>query len=242
MLVFALQEVIDYPTVSKALREMALVKQGKPVPSNQHHCSMAAVQGTGYQDLDKITADKDPLCFELELLSVEQPGEYKQDHWAMTDAEKDTAIPILKEEGNTLYKQGNVEAACAKYYEALSYVEGQLVKEKSHCEAWTAIAVRKIPLLLNYAQCKMVQKEYADVIKHCSMVLEIESNNVKALYRRGMAHSATWDVEDAQRDLGQAAKLQPSLKRTVDRELQDLARRVKESDAVERKRLQGKLF
>jgi len=232
---------MDYPTVSKALREMALAKQGKPTP-RQHHCSMSALQGTGHSDLDKIIASRSPLSFELELLEVEQPGQYKQDHWAMTDAEKNTAIPVLKEEGNVLYKEGNIEGACAKYYEALSYLEEQLVKEKPQCSTWRAIAVRKVPLLLNYAQCKLVQKEFADVIRHASMALEIDADNVKALYKRGMANSASWDVEGAQEDLKRAVQLQPSLKRAVDKELQDLTRRVKENDALDRKRLQGKLF
>ena len=233
---------MDYPTVSKALREMALAKQGKPTPRQHHHCSMSALQGTGHSDLDKIIGNRTPLCFELELLEVEQPGQYKQEHWAMSDAEKAVAVPVLKEEGNTLYKEGNIEGACAKYYEALSYLEEQLVKEKPQCDAWRAIAVRKVPLLLNYAQCKLVQKEYADVIRHATMALEIDTDNVKALYKRGMAKSASWDVEGAQEDLKRAVQLQPSLKRAVDKELQDLARRIKENDATERKRLQGRLF
>ena len=233
---------MDYPTVSKALREMALSKQGKSTPPSHHHCSLSALQGTGHRDLDKIIGDRTPLCFELELLAVEQPGQYKQEHWAMSDAEKGAAIPTLREEGNSLYKQGNLEAACAKYYEALSYLEEQLITEKPQCDAWRAIAVRKVPLLLNYAQCKMVKKEYADVIRHCTMVLEVETDNVKALYKRGMACSASWDVEGARKDLKQAAQLQPSLTRAVEQELQGLARQVKEKDVAERKRLQGRMF
>lgn len=236
-----LQKVIDYPQVSKALRDMALTREGKSIP-HQHNCSLSALQGTGHQDLDKILADQSPLCFELELLRVEQPGEYKQDHWAMSDAEKNIAIPVLKEEGNVLYKKGSVEAASLKYYEALSYLEEQLIKEKPHCEDWQCIAIRKVPLLLNYAQCKMVQKEYADVIRHTSMVLEMDSDNVKALYKRGMACSASWDVEGAKKDLKRAAELQPTLTRAVEQELQNLAKRVRDKDEVERKRLEGKMF
>lgn len=32
----------------------------------------------------------------------------------------------------------------------------------------------KVPLLLNYAQCKLIQKEYYLVIEHCTTVLKIE--------------------------------------------------------------------
>ena len=237
------QKVMEYPKVSKALREMVQAK-GKTTPHQQerHHCSLAALQGTGHQDLDMILADQSPLCFELELLRVEKPGEYKQDHWAMTDVEKNLAIPKLKEEGNLLYKQGHLEGASLKYYEALSYLEEQLIKEKPQCEEWQCIAIRKVPFLLNYAQCKMVLKEYADVIRHTTMVLEIDGMNVKALYKRGMAYSASWDMEGAKEDLKRAAELQPSLNKVVEQELQDLAKRVREKDVAERKRLQGKMF
>ena len=232
---------MEYPKVSVALREMAQAKEGRHIP-HKHHCGLSALQGTGHHDLDKILADMSPLCFELELLRVDHPGEYKQDHWAMSDVEKNTAIPKLKEEGNLLYKQGNLEAASQKYYEALSYLEEQLIKEKPQCEDWQRIATRKVPLLLNYAQCKMIGKEYAEVIRHTSMALEIEVDNVKALFKRGMAFSACWDVEGAKRDLERVTKLKPSLTRAVEKELHKLANRVKEKDDDERKRLQGKMF
>lgn len=32
----------------------------------------------------------------------------------------------------------------------------------------------KIPLLLNYAQCKLINKEYYSVIEHCTTVLKTE--------------------------------------------------------------------
>lgn len=238
----SIQRIMDYPNVSKALREMALKKAGKE-PPHQHQCSFAAMQlGTGYPDLDQIMQDAAPLCFELELINVEQPGEYKQDHWAMTDVEKSSAVPILREEGNTLYKQADHLAASLKYFEALSYLEEMLIKEKPQSETWYSIAKQKIPFLLNYAQCKLLMKEYAETIRHTTSVLEIEDDNVKALYRRGKAHSASWDVEQARRDLSRAAELDVSLVTAVEKELRSLTQRVKEKDTAERERLKGRLF
>ena len=136
---------MDYPKVSKALREMALRRAGKEPPTHQHQCSFSAMQqGTGYPDLDKLLQDSSPLCFELELLRAEQPGEYKQDHWAMTNTEKSTAVPLLRQEGNGLYKEGNYLGASGKYFEALSYLEEMLVKEKPQSEPWLDIARQKV--------------------------------------------------------------------------------------------------
>ena len=198
--------------------------------------------GTGYPELDQILTNMSPLCFEMELVAVEQPGNYKKDHWAMTDPEKTVAVSALREEGNALYKQGNYGGASGKYFEALSYLEEQIVKEKPQSEEWYAIANTKVPLLLNYAQCKLLEEEYAEVIRHTTSVLEIDPENIKALYRRGRAHSASWDVHEATRDLRMAVELDPSLGSAVEKELKALTQRVKEKDAAERERLRGKLF
>lgn len=198
--------------------------------------------GTGYPDLDKIMEDGEPLCFEFELLRVEQPGEYKQEPWAMTDEDKLGAVPMLKEEGNNLYKNGEHKCAAGKYYEALSLLEGLLIREQLHSEPWYEIAKKKIPLLLNYTQCMLLLEDYAEAIRHTTTALEIEPENVKALYRRGKAHSASWNVDEAKSDLRKAAELDPSLANVVERELRSLAQRVREKDALDRDRLQGKLF
>lgn len=222
---------------------MSLRKAGKDVPPTEHRCSFASMQqGTGHPDLDKILEGASPLCFEFELLRVEQPGDYQQDHWAMTDSEKAAAVLVLKEEGNALYKKGDHKKASEKYFEALSYLEQMIIKEKPKSETWHGIAQQKIPFLLNYAQCKLLMEEYVEVIRHTTSVLEIEPENVKALYRRGRAHSAIWDVEEAKRDLRKATELDTSLASAVEKEVRSLAQRVKEKDTADRERLKGKLF
>jgi AH receptor-interacting protein len=222
---------------------MALRKSGKDVPVAEHRCSYSVMQhGTGHSDLDKIMESASPLCFEFELLRVEQPGDYEPDHWAMTDDEKSAAVVILKEEGNTLYRGGEYKQASEKYFEALRYLEEQIIKEKPQSEAWYGIAKRKVPLLLNYAQCKLLMQDYVDTIRHTTSVLEVEPGNVKALYRRGKAHAASWDVEEATRDLRRAAELDTSLVKPVEKELKAMAERVKEKDVAEKERLKGKLF
>lgn len=222
---------------------MSLRNAGKEVPVQSHQCSFTAMQtGTGHPELDRILTDMSPLCFEVELVAVEQPGDYQKDHWAMTDHEKTVAISALREEGNALYKQGNHDGASGKYFEALSYLEEQIIKEKPQSDEWYAIANLKVPLLLNYAQCKLLEEEYAEVIRHTTSVLEIDPGNIKALYRRGRAHSASWDVHGATLDLRRAVELDASLGSAVEKELRTLTQRVKEKDAAERERLRGKLF
>lgn len=40
----------------------------------------------------------------------------------------------------------------------------------------------KVPLLLNYAQCKLLNKEYYSVIEHCTTVLKTEPGYIKNNY------------------------------------------------------------
>ena len=195
---------------------------------------------TGYDDLDKVTTDKPSLMFEIEMIKVEQPDEYKQDSWQMSDEQKRDAIPKLRQLGNELYRDHKHSEAAEKYFEALSYLEQLSVKEKPESEAWNKIENEKLPLLLNYAQCKMASCDYREVIKHTSSALEIDSNNVKAYYRRGKAHALCWNVEEAKNDFQQAVALDPSLAKLVSKELSQLQEKLQAQKKLESERLRGK--
>lgn len=44
--------------------------------------------------------------------------------------------------------------------------------EKPGAEEWLALEKQKVPLLLNFSQCKLYEKDYYTVIEHCSSVLK----------------------------------------------------------------------
>ena len=235
---------MEYVTVSKALRELAKKQAGQDEDHHhQHRCGFHhAVGGTGYCDLDSVIQSCSPMIFEFELVSVRQPGEYLRDSWAMSATEKTEAVVALRGEGNTLYELGKCEEAAQKYFLALSYLEELSIKEKAHSDDWNKIEEKKVPLLLNYAQCKLIMKEYAEVIRHTTTVLEFDANNVKALFRRGKAHAWSWNVEEARADFSKACALDPSLSKAIDKELTMLTQRVNEKNAEERNTFKGKLF
>ena len=237
------QLVIEYPNVSKALREMALKKAGKEVPhSHTHTCGFGAMQGTGHADLDRLYRQRKPLTFQLELLQVEQPGEYKKDSWAMSAEEKDGAIDRLREEGNALYRAGNRAEACDKYFEALGYLEELSLRKKPKSDEWEAIERRKVPLLLNYSQCMLLKGDFAEVIRHTTTVLEVDRDNIKALFRRAKAHAASWDEEAAEADFERVVQLDPSLAGSVGRERVRMEEGLERERETERTQWQGKLF
>ena len=66
--------------------------------------------------------------FPLDLLKCESSGMYNKEFWAMTEAEQLSSIPILKEEGNLLYKDGKYMEAAAKYFEAIGRLDNLMLK------------------------------------------------------------------------------------------------------------------
>lgn len=51
----------------------------------------------------------------------------------MTDEEKAKAVPLIHQEGNRLYREGQVKEAAAKYYDAIACLKN--LQMKVHSEA-----------------------------------------------------------------------------------------------------------
>ena len=47
-------------------------------------------------------------------------------------------------------------------------------REKPQDDEWLALRGQKLPLLLNYSQCKLLMEDYYPVIEHCTEALEID--------------------------------------------------------------------
>lgn len=75
-------------------------------------------------------------------LQVESPGTYQQDPWAMTDEEKAKAVPLIHQEGNRLYHEGQVKEAAAKYYDAIACLKNLQMKVQ-RAGSWTWQAGRQ---------------------------------------------------------------------------------------------------
>lgn len=62
---------------------------------------------------------------------------------------------------------------------------------------------------LNNAACKLKLKEYKEAKNLCNKVLEIDVNNVKALYRRAHANIFLVELESAELDVKKVLELNP---------------------------------
>ncbi|MBN3313335.1 AIP protein, partial [Atractosteus spatula] len=222
-----------YPLVSQSLRNIA---EGKdPLEGQRHCCGVAQIHShhsLGHADLDRLQKEHQPLVFTIELLQVSQcVCSYRQDAWAMSDEEKLAAVPIIHEEGNELFRQGQITAAVEKYHNAIACLKNLQMKVIM-IRLWTPWP----GLLLNYCQCRLLQGQYYEVLEHCSSILYKYEDNVKAYFKRGKAHAAVWNEKEARSDFAQVLKLDPSLAPAVSRELRDLERKLKEKEREEKEK------
>lgn len=103
-------------------------------------------------------------------------------------------------------------------------------REKPNDIEWNDLAKLKIPLLLNFAQCMLIQRNYYRVMECCAEVIKYDPDNLKAYYRRGKAHVGAWNAIDAEKDFKKCLELDPLLKKSIDKELDSLNVKMKEHD------------
>lgn len=144
----------------------------------------------------------------------------------MTDEKKAKAVPLIHQEGNRLYREGQEKEAAAKYYDAIASLKNFQMKEQPGSTAWIQLDLQITPLLLNYCQCKLVAQEYYKVLDPSSSILNKYDNTVKAHFKRGKAHATVWNAQEAQADFAKVLELDPALAPLVSRELRALETRI----------------
>ncbi|XP_042512002.1 peptidyl-prolyl cis-trans isomerase PASTICCINO1 isoform X2 [Macadamia integrifolia] len=133
------------------------------------------------------------IQWEIELLDFTMPRDWTGLNFEsiMDEAEK------IKNTGNGLFKEGKYELAKAKYEKVLR--EFNHVNPQDDEEGKVFLSSRN-SLHLNVAACYLKMGDCRKSIEACNKVLDTNPVHVKALYRRGMAHMAAGDFQDARDD------------------------------------------
>ncbi|KOO23334.1 40 kda cyclophilin [Chrysochromulina tobinii] len=111
----------------------------------------------------------------------------------------------LKDAGNALFKAGDNAAAIATYDEALNAVKDAPTSN----EAKELLKPVLISLHNNSAAAQIKLEAWEAAEASASQVLELEADNSKALFRRGMARGKLGQLSSAQQDLLAACKADP---------------------------------
>ncbi|CAN4090805.1 unnamed protein product [Withania somnifera] len=160
------------------------------------------------------------VYYDVEMVSFVK----EKESWDMSTQEKIEAAGKKKEEGNILFKAGKYVRASKRYEQAVKFVEYD--SSFSDDEKQQA-KLLKVSCNLNDAACKLKLKEYKEAVKLCSKVLEIDSKNVKALYRRAQAYIQLVDLDLAELDIKKALEIDPD-NRDVKLEYKVLKEKIKE--------------
>ncbi|XP_021343460.1 protein unc-45 homolog A-like [Mizuhopecten yessoensis] len=101
----------------------------------------------------------------------------------------------LKEEGNKLFKAGDLVAALTCYTKALEISD---LKDAD-----------KAAIYKNMAACHLKQEKYEEAVEDATAALEVINNDPKALYRRCQAYEKLGKVEEAYKDAGALVNIDP---------------------------------
>ncbi|KAK9281012.1 hypothetical protein L1049_003904 [Liquidambar formosana] len=180
-----------------------------------------------------VVPQNSTVCYEVELVSFVK----EKESWDMNTQEKIEAAGKKKEEGNAFFKAGKYAKASKRYEKAAKYIEYDTSFSEEEKKQAKAL---KVTCNLNDAACKLKLKEYKQAEKLCTKVLDIESKNVKALYRRAQAYIQMTDLDLAEFDIKKALEIDPN-NRDVKLEYRTLKEKVKEYNKKEAK-LYGNMF
>lgn len=147
------------------------------------------------------------LKFEVELLGF---AEKEKERWEMSPEEKQEKAKKRKADGTALFLEKRFREASSAYEDAASWAfdddsegegGGEEIPEDDK-ELYTSC-------YSNAAMCYVKTGSWTDAIKAASKVLAVEGyeNNLKALYRRGLAKLNLGSLKEAKADLMAAYKV-----------------------------------
>jgi tetratricopeptide (TPR) repeat protein len=137
----------------------------------------------------------------------------------------------LKEEGNQQFQKGDLDQAARAYrrgVNALNKIKGS----SSNDEQTKAL---KVTLYTNWSTVTYKAQKYRVSLEMAGKAVAIDGNNVKALYRRAMAHRQVGNLELARTDLRNALAVEPNNAAcrkelmVIKKELEDVTARQKKS-------------
>jgi len=145
------------------------------------------------EDVDRTGEEKgSPDYVDEERLREEEEGLTEDERASRRNEAVD-----LKQQGNSLYKEGKPQDAVAKYTAGLNICPLSCSKERA-------------VLYANRAQMKRVLDEKDKAIRNCSIAIELDSEYLKAYLRRAELYQETEKLDEALEDFKRVIELDPS--------------------------------
>lgn len=146
---------------------------------------------------------KATLNFDVALYSAKPK---KKESWEMSTEEKVAEALKAKDEGTGFFKEKRFQEAIEAYSNAADFVKDD--QDGEGADLW-------VTCKLNCAQASISSSDYPSAMRFAGEALSKSPNNVKGLYRRGVARNHMGLAEEALVDLNAAYKLDASNKAVV---------------------------
>ncbi|KAL7832884.1 hypothetical protein SRHO_G00299020 [Serrasalmus rhombeus] len=143
------------------------------------------------------------LLYEVTLKDFEKAKE----SWEMDLNEKLEKAVLVKQKGTQYFKSGRYYHAVIQYQRIVSWLEMECGVGKEQQQAIQALL---LVAHLNLALCYLRLREYSQTVENCNKVMELDSENEKALYRRGEARLLRNEFTLALMDFRQVLQVNPS--------------------------------
>ncbi|KAI5109244.1 peptidyl-prolyl cis-trans isomerase FKBP5 isoform X1, partial [Silurus meridionalis] len=143
------------------------------------------------------------LLYEVALKDFQKAKEC----WEMDLSEKLEQAVLVKQKGTQYFKAGRYYQAIIQYQRIVTWLEMECGAVKEQQQATQALL---LVAHLNLALCYLRLQEYSQTVESCNKVVELDSANEKALYRRGEARLLRNDFSLALVDFRQVLKVNPT--------------------------------
>lgn len=186
------------PGVEKALQAM---EQGE-----ESLFTIKPKYGFGAAGSDKFNIPPGAtLQYKIKLNAFEKAKE----SWEMNSFEKLEQSVIVKEKGTQYFKEGKYKQAAVQYKRIVSWLESESSLQGEEEEKAKAL---RLAAYLNLAMCYLKLHEPSPALDNCDKALELDSNNEKALFRRGEALVVMKEFDRAREDFQRVTQLYPANK------------------------------
>ena len=138
----------------------------------------------------------------------------------------------LKEEGNNFFKENDFDKAARSYRRGVNAVK-PLNKQNTGDSQVQALL---ISLQTNLSMVFFKQGKFKQSLQVAGSALKVDQSNVKARYRRAVAHRKLGNLEEARVDLKEALKIDNS-NATVRKELAAIKKQIEDAKAQQKKGL-----
>lgn len=137
--------------------------------------------------------------YEITLTDFEK----RKETWEMSEDERIEAADYCKNRGSEFFKQNKFKLAERQYKRVTQYV-GPYIASDNRNEKKDSLLLAGY---LNLAAVYLKLNKPLDVLTNCNLALEMDPNNVKAIFRQGCANFAIKEYETAKSDFEKVLNL-----------------------------------